>query len=97
MSPGRTRLAWWPWRFPFDRAQRTPNVSTPVGSTRGITPCATDNFVFLPKVERPQNEAQPSEFSVYPIGFLVASSEIEPSPPGSAHTAPRQLPAQAST
>jgi len=48
---------------------------------------------FLPKAERPQKEALPSDFPVYRIGFLVPSSEIEPSPPGSAHTAPRQLPA----
>ena len=31
---------------------------------------------FLLKAERPQNEALPSDFSAYRIGFLVTSSEI---------------------
>jgi len=35
---------------------------------------------FLPKAERPQNEALPSDFSVYSIAFLVANSEIGPRP-----------------
>ena len=35
---------------------------------------------FLPRAERPQNEALPSDFPVYRIGFVVPSSEIGPRP-----------------
>jgi len=32
---------------------------------------------FLPKAEGPQNEALPSDFPIYRIGFLVPSSELD--------------------
>src|SRR5262249_923482 len=93
MAPGRTRLAWWPWRFPFDRARRTPNVSTPCRIDTGYYSMRNGQLSFLPKAERPQNEALPSDFPVYRIGFLVPSSEIGSSPADSAPAPAWAIPA----
>src|SRR5262249_8020506 len=65
--------------FPLrSRTENARNASTPLSDRRGgVTPCATDSFLSCQRPRNHKNEALPSDFPIYRMGFLVPSSELD--------------------